>query len=62
MIREGEPVFYRREPVDLVPVIPADTSDLVTDPEQLGIKRAQQQSQARIRRQEIAELRKRYNL
>ena len=62
LVRDNEPVLYYREPVDLVPVIPTDTSDLVTDAEQLWIKRAIQQLKAEIRQQEIEELRRKYNL
>lgn len=62
LVRDDEPVFYYREPVDLVPVQPEDTSDLVTDAEELWIKRAIQQLKAEIRRQEIEELKRKYNL
>lgn len=62
LVRDNEPVFFYNEPVDLVPVKPQDLNNIVIDPEQLWIKRAIQQLQAEIRNQEIAELRKRYNL
>lgn len=62
LVRDNEPVFFYRESQDQVLEHDRDTSNLVIDPEQLGIKRAQQQLQAEIRNQKIAELRKRYNL
>lgn len=62
LVRDNEPVFYYRESQDQVLEHDRDTSNLVIDPEQLWIKRAIQQLQAEIRNQEIAELRKRYNL
>jgi hypothetical protein len=62
LVRDNEPVFFYRESHDQVLEHDRDTSNLVIDPEQLWIKRAIQQLQAEIRNQEIAELRKRYNL
>lgn len=61
-IRETEPVFYYRKTIDLVPRQPDDAQVIVTDPEELWIKRAIQQLQAEIRQQEIEELRRKYNL
>jgi len=62
LVRDNEPVFFYSEPVDLVPVKPQDLTTIVVDPRQLEIKRSLQRLRAEIRNQEIAELRKRYNL
>ena len=45
-----------------MPRQPDDAQVIVTDPEELWIKRAIQQLQAEIRQQEIEELRRKYNL
>ena len=62
LVRDNEPVFYYREPIDLVPVKPQDLNNIVVDPRQLEIKRSLQRLRAEIRNQEIEQLRKRYNL
>jgi len=62
LIRDTEPVYSMRECQEPVPAQSPDHSDLVLDREQLKIRRKIQLLRAEIRQQEIAELKRKYNL